>query len=337
MKPNRPGRDERGIIVFAILSLLVFLSMAALVIDAGILMAGRTELSRAVDAAALAGAQTLPDQNAASTAAKKYVAPNVTAALYPSPSPTVTFPSSNVIRVSLASDTNAFFARILGLQTFNIGAVAEATRFDPDVAIIIDRSGSMCQDSHPTAGANCPATGPWQPFSTVLQTARSFVDQLPGNVTFTLISYSTTARLDLAPTTNRSTVKSKIDTLKPSGYTDIASSVNQAITQLLAISGSHPKLVVLLTDGRPNTVNGNYVGDNDPRPRQSLISAADLASKKGIMIYGINYGLDVDNALMKTVAESTEGKFYSAPNSTKLQTVYSDIAAQAHIRLTYVN
>jgi VWA domain-containing protein len=150
--------------------------------------------------------------------------------------PAVSFPAGNIVRVSAAVPSPVLFARALGLQNFSVSSVAEATRFDPNVAIIIDRSGSMCEDSHPKAGANCPSVGPWQPFSKVQEIAKGFVDQFGGEPTLTLISFSTTATLDVGLTTSRSLIKSKIDSLKPGGYTDIASSVNQSIDQLLRAS-----------------------------------------------------------------------------------------------------
>jgi hypothetical protein len=92
-----------------------------------------------------------------------------------------------------------------------------------------------------------------------------------------------------------------------------------------------------MTDGKPNTIDGRFVGDNDQRPRDALIDAAKAANDKGIIIHGINYGIDADNDLMREVAEKTEGKFYYAPDNAGLQMVYSDIASKAYIRLTYID
>lgn len=332
---RKSAQSEKGMAAIAAVFLVVFLCIAALVIDYGIILANRTELSKAVDAGALAGAQELPDQSPARTMAASYVARNVKGDV--PPVPTVSFPASNVVRVRASVPSPALFSRILGLTNFDVPAVAEATRFDPNVAIIIDRSGSMCEDSHPKAGANCPAKGPWEPFSTVQQIAKGFVNQFSGDPTMTLISFSTTAKLEVALTNNRAQINSAIDNLRPGGYTDIASSVEQSVDQLLQAVGQRPNIIVLLTDGKPNTVNGRFVGDGDPRPREALAGAAKTAAEKGIVIHGINYGIQADNDLMRQVAEETEGRFYYAPNDASLKAVYADIASKSYVRLTYVN
>jgi Mg-chelatase subunit ChlD len=339
---TRAGRPsarerERGIAVWAVLVILAFLCIAALVADFGVLLLARTEISKAVDAGALAGAQELPDEDAATEFAEDYVSRNLKPARQADVVPTVSFPRPDVIRVRSTASSPAFFARVLGMTAFDVAAAAEATRYDPDVAIIIDRSGSMCEDSHPFAGANCPSRGPWEPFSTIQETAKGFVDQLPGNPTFTLISYATTARTDVTATTNRAFIKTAIDNLRPSGFTDIAGSVTTAIEELLSIPGDKPQVIILLTDGRTNVVNGTFVGDNDPRAQSRLLAAAAAAFDEGIIIHGINYGRNTDNDLMQSVAEATEGRFYYAPDDESLNNVYTEIARKAYIRLTYVN
>ena len=96
--------------------------------------------------------------------------------------------------------------------------------------------------------------------------------------------------MDVPLTSNRA-VEQAVDNLRPGGYTDIAASLNQAIDQLLLPTGPEPKVVLLLTDGRTNTVNGKYLGDNNPKAVDALLQAADRAYKKSVTVYGINYGV----------------------------------------------
>jgi hypothetical protein len=324
-------------VVLAAALLVVALAMAALVADAGLVLAGRGDMAMAADLAAISAAQELPDRTAAARVALDLIDMNAGRFLYAAPTRTVSFPSPGVVRVEAGMDLPSAFLRILGTDSLRVGAVAEAARLDPDVALIIDRSGSMCRASHGSVVV-CPADGtPWEPFRTVQATAKDFVREIPGDPTFALISYATTPRLDLAPTTNRALVQAAIDNLTPGGYTDIAGSVFLAIDQILLALGSNPKLIVLLTDGVSNRVDGAAVSEQTAS--QALLDAASYALSRGIVIYGINYGSAqyVNNDLMRQVAESTDGTFYHAPDTTSLAEVYRDIAERAHVRLTYVD
>jgi len=330
-------KDERGVAVMAAAMLLVCLGIAALVVDFGLILANRMQISTAADAAALAGAQELPNKDAAQAVAQNYVLIN--AGRVPNIASAVTFPAGNVIRVHTTSGSPLFFSRVLGLTDFSIGSIAESTRFDPNVAIIIDRSGSMCVDSYPSSATNgiCPENGPWEPFSTVQQIANNFVDQFRGNPTFTLISFSSYATLDAALTQDRVAIKAAINNLRPGGTTDIAASLRTSINQLLLATGRNPNLIVLMTDGLSNTIDGVYYGDGYPGAQQAIVDAASTAHDKGMIIYGINYGLGADNTLMQQITQTTDGKFYYAPTDEMLKTVYAEIGAKAYIRLTYVN
>ena len=71
-------RSERGqALVLAALAMVVILGFAALSIDVGYWYSQKREVQKAVDAAALAGAQELPDNPAAAEAvAREYLAKN---------------------------------------------------------------------------------------------------------------------------------------------------------------------------------------------------------------------------------------------------------------------
>ena len=70
---SRDWRDEHGqVMVLMAIALLSMLVMVGLVLDMGMAMEHRRQLQNAVDAAALAGAQMLPDTTAAATQADHY-------------------------------------------------------------------------------------------------------------------------------------------------------------------------------------------------------------------------------------------------------------------------
>jgi Flp pilus assembly protein TadG len=117
-------RCESGqALVFVALALLTFVGMAALVIDGGSWYRADRRLQTAADAAALAGAQELPtDQASAETVALDYAQENYSGI----PAPTITFPNTYTIDVAATADTPGVLAPVLN-SAFDVVTVhAEA-------------------------------------------------------------------------------------------------------------------------------------------------------------------------------------------------------------------
>lgn len=121
--------DERGqTMVLTVLFVTAMLGMAALVLDLGSWFRDQRDLQAEADAAALAGAQALPDSSRASGLAAEYVRKNTGA------NPSVTFPTSYSIRVRLNRDNPGFFSKAAGVDSVNVKAVATARSFVPTSA-----------------------------------------------------------------------------------------------------------------------------------------------------------------------------------------------------------
>jgi hypothetical protein len=124
------ARNERGqAIVLTVLALVVLLGMAALVLDVGAWFHEKRHLQATADAAALAGAQALPERPSdATTLALQYAGKNgggVTAA-------DITISTSkygnDTIRVNSHKTDAGMFSRLLGITSVNVKASATATR-----------------------------------------------------------------------------------------------------------------------------------------------------------------------------------------------------------------
>ncbi len=157
-------------IVLVVISLVVLLGMAALVIDIGYVYYTHRSLQASADAAALAGAQELPDPVKAVDVAKQYTAGDgqknartdvngVTTTV--TTKCIVSIPGCdpvNAVVVVEKAPTKTFFAGVLGINAFNIKATSTACSpcgVKPiDLVVVLDRTGSMCQTS---SGANDPA------------------------------------------------------------------------------------------------------------------------------------------------------------------------------------
>ena len=120
-------RDREGqAFVVSILFLTVLLGMSAAVLDVGAWYRAQRSLQATVDAAALAGAQALPDDPAqAQSLASTYLAKNGGAG-----SAAISLRSglvgSDSINVTATRQAPGFFSKVLGVQSVKVGAKATA-------------------------------------------------------------------------------------------------------------------------------------------------------------------------------------------------------------------
>jgi Flp pilus assembly protein TadG len=160
----------------ALIMILVFLAalmgIAALVIDVGYAYYTHRSLQASADAAALAGAQELPDPGKAQTVAQQYSATAGSKnerANVPDVSTSVTtkcltsVPGCdpvNAVVVKETAEVETKFARVLGIDTVTVSA--RSTACSPcgvkplDVMLVLDRTLSMCMDHWGNQQAGCP-------------------------------------------------------------------------------------------------------------------------------------------------------------------------------------
>jgi Flp pilus assembly protein TadG len=170
MKTIRTERAQ-ALPIVALLA-VVLLGMIGMAIDVGRLYVARAELSRAVDAAALAGVLELPDNAAAEARADAYLKENL-------PGAQSSFPgnASNSLRVRGTRTVDLAFMGILGFKSMDVNASAAAGfGFVPnDSALILDATGSMgdapCNSAQNNSGC---------PIKEAKDAADGFIDTLLG-------------------------------------------------------------------------------------------------------------------------------------------------------------
>ena len=163
----RDQGSQRGqAIVMVAVALVVLMGCAALTIDLGYAWYAKRELQSTVDAAALAGAQELPNSANAVSRANQYIALNpingvssITKTVTTSCNPAVPGCNPvNSVRVEMKGKTKMNFAGLFGMSEANIGARATACQpcdMNPlDIMIIIDRTGSMSSGGNPNKMTN---------------------------------------------------------------------------------------------------------------------------------------------------------------------------------------
>ncbi len=193
-----------------------------------------------------------------------------------------------------------------------------------DILMALDISGSMlAEDFKPNR------------LEASKEVAAQFIDGRPTD-RVGLIIFSSEAFMQCPLTIDHKVLKSFFSEVKSGMITD-----GTAIGDGLGLSIAHikqskavSKVIILLTDGINNT------GSLDPQ------TAAEIAKKFGIRVYTIGVGtmgkapypfqtsfgiqyqnidVQIDENLLKQVAETTGGKYFRATNKEKLEQIYNQI------------
>ena len=163
--PRRLASDESGqILLMTGVLMAITLVIVALVIDIGHARLVQRQLQAGVDAAALAGAQELPDADLSKATADEYsptpgrknavntvdnaTTTSVARCITAIPGCNTRYSSVNAITVKSVAKVPTFFGRIVGVNSLTVSAKATACfpcSVKPlDIIIVLDRTGSMC-------------------------------------------------------------------------------------------------------------------------------------------------------------------------------------------------
>jgi len=149
--------------------------------------------------------------------------------------------------------------------------------------------------------------------------SKIFVDEIdPANDTSGLVAFNKTAYLLQNLTNETQDVKDAIDTMVGGGTTAVGEGIYKATEEFINNGRTYANWVqILLTDGRTNAGR---------KPEY----AAQNASEENITIYTIGLGEPsyYNETLLKLIASMTGGKYYHAPDSTKLGEIYKEIATE---------
>jgi hypothetical protein len=189
-----------------------------------------------------------------------------------------------------------------------------------DVALVIDRSGSMADISR----------DPPQPLTDVKNAALSFLSRLGKNDKHALISFANTATLDAPFGSGAEAVRSAVAaiSIQTDGLqnTNIGAGILAARDELGSSRHRQEagKALVLLTDGVPTLPA--RAGDRN-YPSVYAEEAAELARQDGISIYTIGLGNDINKDLLRRMATTTS-EAYFAPSTEELRGIYNQIATK---------
>lgn len=186
--------------------------------------------------------------------------------------------------------------------------------------------------------------------------ARTFVEKQPRNVRVGVVSFSDSASIVQAPTTDREPVMAAIDRLAIQRRTAIGSGILTSLSAIFEEPGTKPNpsprdstvlgeqpsptiapvapgsntsaVIVLLSDGVSNT---------GPRP----LDACEDAENRGVRVYTVGIGnpegavlrvdgfamrVRLDEETLKRVAEKTDAKYFKAESETSLTEIYESLS-----------
>ncbi|RZN39078.1 MAG: VWA domain-containing protein [Methanosarcinales archaeon] len=184
-----------------------------------------------------------------------------------------------------------------------------------DVALVLDRSGSM----------KFLGTDPEQPMTDAKTAAKVFMNNLVSNAQVGVIAFEGSVTTEIGLTLlnsygNKALVRDAINSIHTGGGTAIGDGLRRA-NDILTEDGraDAKRITILLTDGECTT-------GADRDCSQAILNA----NTNHITIYTIGLGSAayIDEPLLQRVASETGGKYYNAPSSSELRSVYNSIAQE---------
>jgi Ca-activated chloride channel homolog len=210
------------------------------------------------------------------------------------------------------------------------------------VMLVMDVSGSMnATDVKPTR------------LAAAQQAATRFAKRLPGRLRIGVVSFADSARLVLRPTTDRAAVDAAIAALRAKGGTAMGEGLERALDvkrspRLTAAlsdpqgpepprpSGDRPPVLVLLLSDGVSDLSGTSPHDaaTDARRLSVPVFTVALGTNHGTVAVpsfgGHSYSPPVppDPATLRAIASTTGGKFFAAPTSDDLSSVYRRLGSR---------
>ena len=331
------ARDESGqVLVLLVVAIVALLGIAAFVVDLGHAYYVQRSLQASADAAATAGALELPNSSAAIGVARDYSGspggrnerenvPNVqttvsTRCLSIAPCAPV-----NAIVVRQSATVRTFFARVVGLDTVTVSA--RATACSPcsatplDIMLVLDRTGSMCQDSNGNEDRSCTD------LNNARNGMRTFLQHLDASIQHVGLAVlppapSVAARCTPVPDrrftydspssqyvvvplshdykigdrlNESSNLVSTIRCIRGGGVTAYATAIDQAQLELEAHGRPGVQdIIVFLSDGAANYGPSFAPPAYRLQPCHQGVSSAAAAKDRGTQVYTIGYDLNAN-------------------------------------------
>jgi Ca-activated chloride channel homolog len=368
--------DRRGaVLVLIAMSSILLLAMLGFTVDVSYMQLIRTELRIATDASAKAGAEALrrtqnPDaavQAALDVAAQNSVAGKplvlnsndvVLGRCVMQPDGTYAFSAGvqpyNGVQISSHLDANSkngpaklMFGTALGVNTFQPKQQATAGQTVQEIALVIDRSHSMCFDlsgvewEYPRGVKSPPYDQPphsklsrWAALTNAVKSFTSIIGQQKTPPRVGLITWASDMQtkppfpataIDSQLTSSMSNITTPIATRGSKimwGGTNMSGGIDAGVKMLTAgnVNPLADKVMILMTDGQWND-------GRDP------ILAAQDAKKSKVIIHTVCLLAGASESVCQQIAQITGGTYTYAGNAAELTAAFEKLARQLAVTL----
>jgi Ca-activated chloride channel family protein len=169
--------------------------------------------------------------------------------------------------------------------------------------------------------------------------AKQFVELLPPRINLGLVTFSGTATVAVAPTTDREAVLRTLDTLQLAERTAIGEAIFSCLDAIKtfqaqlagrgATGGAGPARVVLLSDGSNTWGRNPDLAAVAARRAKVPVSTIAFGTDQGVIdLEGDKIRVPVNHAQLKGIADDTGGTYHAAASAKELSSVYRDIGSQ---------
>jgi Mg-chelatase subunit ChlD len=206
---------------------------------------------------------------------------------------------------------NMMFGRMFGQNAFEPVQSATATRLDRDIALVLDKSGSMRDFGR---------------FDALLNGLDVFLEELESttqkeNVSLTVYDEKPDKLVEM--TNDLSAISEAMKRQSPGGFTGIGRGLEVGLDSIRNDPNARKfsmKSIVLMTDGNQNRGVG---------PEVVAIQCRDA----GVVVHTITFSKGADQDLMQEVASITGGIHLHAENNSDLVNAFRTIAKQIQVLL----
>ena len=210
-----------------------------------------------------------------------------------------------------------FFASLLGRSNFQPVQTATASASVRDIALVLDRSGSMRATD---------AGGGLSRNQALINAVNDFIDEIQAsspNSAISVTTYSTTASRDLQLTTDLNAVRNAINNLGAAGFTNIFQGLRFGSNSLEQDPRARPfaeRTIIVMTDG-------NFNVGGTPLP------SAVVAAGRGHTIHTVTFSTGANQQIMQDVAQIGGGLHFHADDAADLSTAFRNIARTLSVLL----